>query len=151
MDLCCAPAHVGVRGNERVDAFAKAAAMQLTDPSCSLPASYYLGLILSIVRACWQQWWNCITANKMKKVTKFVVPRDLPYTVPKTRDFSGSPLSRSLVILKHNLQELFDMQHQISQLENITPTQEKQRTKSIWQPNPYHQKSLKPISLRTPV
>lgn len=52
--------HVGVRGNERVDALAKAAAVRPAGARCPLSASDYHSVILSAVRPCWQLRWDSV-------------------------------------------------------------------------------------------
>ncbi|KAK3883722.1 hypothetical protein Pcinc_011979 [Petrolisthes cinctipes] len=68
--FCWVPAHVGVDGNERADALAKAVVSNSRPPArCHpVPAVDLRPYIDATVRSCWQDRWDAIGANKLRDI-----------------------------------------------------------------------------------
>ncbi|KAK3894956.1 hypothetical protein Pcinc_001312 [Petrolisthes cinctipes] len=68
--FCWVPAHVGVDGNERADALAKAVVSNSRPPArCHpVPAVDLRPYINATVRSCWQDRWDAIGANKLRDI-----------------------------------------------------------------------------------
>ena len=66
--LCWVPAHVGVRGNERADQRAKAAAVQPWDARFPLPHSDAKPAIRECLRQRWRDLWGSATSNKLHMI-----------------------------------------------------------------------------------
>ncbi|KAK3893092.1 hypothetical protein Pcinc_003085 [Petrolisthes cinctipes] len=68
--FCWVPAHVGVDGNERADALAKAVVSNSRPPARRhpVPAVDLRPYIDATVRSCWQDRWDAVGANKLRDI-----------------------------------------------------------------------------------
>ena len=73
ISLCWSPAHVGIQGNERADALAKAASGNINVVRCPLPASDMFSVIKLAITNAWQFSWELET-QKMNEITNSVRP-----------------------------------------------------------------------------
>ncbi|KAK4328568.1 hypothetical protein Pmani_001044 [Petrolisthes manimaculis] len=68
--FCWVPAHVGVDGNERADALAKAVVSNSRPPAGHhpVPAVDLRPYIDAAIRSCWQDRWDAVGANKLRDI-----------------------------------------------------------------------------------
>ena len=72
--FCWVPAHVNIAGNERADQLAKSAATELPPRECALPYHDFFPAIRLAIRSVWQQHWDAVGQNKMRRITDEIAP-----------------------------------------------------------------------------
>ena len=78
VDFCWVPAHVGVRGNEAVDALARASSLRPASAHCRLPASDLHAPLKVALSQHWQLRWDSVANNKLREVSQSVSARVYP-------------------------------------------------------------------------
>ena len=79
VQFCWVPSHVGIPGNERVDALARSATVSRTASTYPLPASDYFTAFSDLIYHRWQLSWSTIRTNKLSSVKPMVTPWSDPY------------------------------------------------------------------------
>ena len=79
VQFCWVRSHVGIPGNEHVDALARSATVSRTTSTYPLPASDYFTAFSNLIYHRWQLSWSTIRANKLSSGKPMVTPWSDPY------------------------------------------------------------------------